>query len=202
MSVMKNIGYSEFVRLCNVDDPEEWCGWLSLRLDGLYVKPLSPGLILTPLERSVLTEHPLHDLTKPVLAFPCSFEELQAFDENQGLGLGLDGADKHAQQAAPAGEPLPHAIKGVTTAEIDVAFGGLVDFKLRKAMTDRAAWTLDARISTGTKGGRHKSLWNPVILATALAERKRVSLPRLNQAFSTCKFLARWREEWDRFSTM
>lgn len=37
---MKNIGYSEFVRLCNVEDPEEWCDWLLLCPDGIYVKPL------------------------------------------------------------------------------------------------------------------------------------------------------------------
>lgn len=199
---MKNIGYSEFVRLCNVEDPEEWCGWLSLRLDGLYVKPLPSGLVLTPLERSILTEHPLHDLTKPVLAFPCSFKELQAFDESQGLGLGLDDTDNLAQEAAPAGEPVTQAVKGVTTAEIDEAFGALVHFKLRKAMTDRAAWTFDARLSTGARGGRHKSLWNPVILATMLQEQKRVPLTMLNKAFNAHKFLARWHEEWTKAWTM
>lgn len=92
--------------------------------------------------------------------------------------------------------------KGVTTAQIVQAFGNLVAFRLGKAMTDRAEWTVDARISNGTKGGRHKSTWNPVIIATALHERKGVPLPKLNQAFHSCKFLADWREEWDRFSLM
>lgn len=95
---MKKIGYSEFVKLCNVWDPEGWSGWLSVRFDGVYVKPLPQGLDLTPAERSILTEHPLYDLTKPVLAFPCTLEELQAFDESQGLGLGVDGMAKSAKQ--------------------------------------------------------------------------------------------------------
>ena len=103
--------------------------------------------------------------------------------------------------AAPTTEPAAEpAVKGVTTVQIVEAFGGLVSFGLGKAMTDRSVWTSDARITSGTKGGKHKSLWNPVIMATALHERNKVPMPKLNQAFSACKFLADWREEWNRFS--
>lgn len=109
-------------------------------------------------------------------------------------------------QPAPASEPgtpaAEPAAKGVTTAQIAEAFDSLVTFGLSKAMTDRAAWTSDARITSGTRGGKHKSLWNPVIMATALQERNNVPMPKLNQAFNTCKFLADWREEWNRFSKM
>lgn len=203
---MKNIGYSEFVLLCNVCDPEDWSGWLSVRPDGVYIKPLPVGFDATPLERSTWTEHPLYDLTKPVLAFPCNWEELRAFDESQRLGLELDGAYEDAHQAVltgdlrtPSGGP---AVEGVTTAQIVEAFGSLVEIRLAKAMTDGAVWTRDARRSTGTRGGKHLSRWDPVIMATALSEKHKVPLPRLNQAFHTYKFLAAWREEWTRFSTM
>jgi len=110
------------------------------------------------------------------------------------------------REATPLGERETSAAeladKGITTAEIVEAFDGLVNFNLGKAMTDGAAWTSVARISKGTRGGRHKSLWDPVILATALQERKNVPLSKLNQAFNSYKFLARWREDWNRFSAM
>lgn len=109
-------------------------------------------------------------------------------------------------QAAPASGPVRPAAElaaeGLTTRQIVEAFAGLVAFKLGKSMTDRAAWTGDARITSGTKGGRYKSRWNPVIMATALHERNKVPMLKLNQAFNTCKFLAAWREEWNRLSTM
>ena len=109
-------------------------------------------------------------------------------------------------EATPASERETPAAeladKGVTTAQIVEAFGSLVNFRLGKAMTDKAEWTTDARISSGTKGGRHKSTWNPVIMATALGERKSVPMSKLNQAFNSYKFLADWREEWNRLSSM
>lgn len=109
-------------------------------------------------------------------------------------------------QASPESSPLMSAsepaVKGLTTAQIVEAFDGLVNFGLGKAMTDRALWTCDARITSGTKGGRHKSLWCPVIMATALHERNSVPMPKLNKAFNTCNFLADWRDEWNRLSTM
>ena len=121
-------------------------------------------------------------------------------------------------QAAPASEPMTPAamppaeapvtpatspaVKGVTTAQIVEAFGHLVSINLGKAMTDKALWTKDARITNGTRGGKHKALWNPVILATALHERSSTPMMKLNQAFNTFKFLADWREEWNRFSAM
>ncbi|MFM9435003.1 hypothetical protein ACFDR9_002065 [Janthinobacterium sp. CG_23.3] len=107
---------------------------------------------------------------------------------------------------APASDPLTPAseplVNGLTTAQIVEAFDGLVTFNLAKSMTDKAVWTHDARITSGTKGGRYKSLWNPVIMATALHERNNAPMPKLNQAFNSCTFLADWREEWNRYSKM
>lgn len=109
-------------------------------------------------------------------------------------------------QTAPASKPVTPAaesdVKGVNTAQIVDAFNDLVVIDLGKAMTDKALWTLDARITSGTKGGRYKSLWDPVVMATALHERYKVPMKKLNQAFYTHQFLADWREEWTRLSTM
>jgi hypothetical protein len=101
---MKNIGYSEFVKICGIFEPDTWSDWLSVKYDGVYIKPPASDIYLTPEERSILTEHPTYDLTKPALSFPCSLEELRAFDEYQRLGLDLDGAYEDGQKAAPASE--------------------------------------------------------------------------------------------------
>ena len=104
---MKNIGYSEFVKICGIFEPDKWSDWLSVKFDGVYIKPPASDIYLTPEERSILTEHPTYDLTKPALSFPCSLQELQAFDEYQRLGLDLDGAYEDSQQAAPFSERTP-----------------------------------------------------------------------------------------------
>jgi hypothetical protein len=131
---------------------------------------------------------------------------LEAYWDDLNLWLKVNAPRIQFDFPAQTGEPVTTtaepAVKGLTTAQIVEAFDGLVNFRLGKAMTDRALWTCDARITSGTKGGRYKSLWCPVIMATALHELKNVPMPKLNKAFNTCNFLADWREEWNRFSTM
>lgn len=109
-------------------------------------------------------------------------------------------------QTAPAIRLVPPASEsvrnGLTTAQIVEAFDDLVTFNLGKSMTDKAMWTHDARITSGTRGGRYKSLWDPVIMATAIRERNNVPMPKLNQAFNSYPFLADWREDWNRYSKM
>lgn len=88
----------------------------------------------------------------------------------------------------------------LTTKEIDDLFGHLAEFDLAKAMTDNAVWTQGAKVSKGTRGGRHKNLWNPVALAAALHERlpnsKRKSLSAI---FERQPLLEPWRETWSQF---
>ena len=74
---MKNIGYSEFVEIVGIDDPENWDHpGLELRPEGLYVQNPREHKLLFSAELAVLTRHPTGDLTTPALAFPCSTEEL------------------------------------------------------------------------------------------------------------------------------
>lgn len=90
---MKKIGYSEFIRICQIDGcVSAWCDWLSIRADGVYIKVPDESLGLTPEERAVLTEHPIGDLTKPALSFPCDFASLMAFLEQQAIGIEIDDA--------------------------------------------------------------------------------------------------------------
>ncbi len=74
---MKKIGYSEFVEIFGMDNPENWDQMgFELRPDGLYVKDPREYRLLSSEEIAVLTRHPTGDLSKPALAFPCSKEEL------------------------------------------------------------------------------------------------------------------------------
>lgn len=85
------IGYSDFVKLCRVDDPKTWIEWLSVEPDGVYVKVFPDWL--TPEERAVLSEHPTGNLKEPALKFPCTLKELETFLETTGLYGCIDAFD-------------------------------------------------------------------------------------------------------------
>jgi hypothetical protein len=87
------IGYSDFVRLCRVDNPENWNPGVSIRSDGVYVVPLPSDANLTPEERSTLSWHPTGNLNEPALPFPCSLDDLRAFLESAGLYGCIDAFD-------------------------------------------------------------------------------------------------------------
>ena len=80
------IGYSDFLRLLHVEgDPTKWGPNLAVHNGGVYIVPLPPDAPATTEERAILADHPLEDLTKPALPFPCTLEQLRAFIEDQGL---------------------------------------------------------------------------------------------------------------------
>lgn len=101
------------------------------------------------------------------------------------------------EQEAKRVEAPPALVKpGITKDQAIEAFGGLVKIDLANALEDDPKWIADARLARGTKGGKHGSIWCPVLLAICLYENKRVPKTKLNQAFFTHDFLARWREDW------
>lgn len=79
------IGYSDFIRLLNVNDPRTFIPDREVRFDGVYVIPPAPSILLTPHERATLSEHPTSDLSKPALPFPCTWKELEDFIDREGL---------------------------------------------------------------------------------------------------------------------
>lgn len=85
------IGYSDFVKLCRVNDPEEWVGWLSIRADGAYVKTPPDGLDHN--ERAALSAHPTGNLAEPALKFPCTLRQFQIFLDEQGVYGCIDAFD-------------------------------------------------------------------------------------------------------------
>lgn len=81
------LGYADFIRLLNINNPCEdgdipGC---AVRFDGVYVIPPDPSESLTLGERAILSEHPTGDLSKLALSFPCSWQELENFIDWAGL---------------------------------------------------------------------------------------------------------------------
>jgi hypothetical protein len=104
----KNIGYSQFLKLCNVSSPRNWYG-MAVMPDGVWVQPPSDDALLLPSERAALSEHPKNDLTIPALAFPCSIEELQQFLDwlSNYLGSSIEPVElpKKESETQPINEP-------------------------------------------------------------------------------------------------
>lgn len=118
-----------------------------------------------------------------------------------GLRLAINalstGCETHALD-----NPISVTAKGITKNEAVTAFGHLVSINLEKALADGVPWVLDARASKGAPGrGQRQSMWNPVILATAIYERKHAPKSALSRAFFENSFLAEWRDEWKMHET-
>jgi hypothetical protein len=77
---MVQVGYADFIKLCRIDDPENWKYCISVRQDGVYI--VSPPDEMPSGERAILCEHPDKDLSKPVITFPCSLDQFQTGLEN------------------------------------------------------------------------------------------------------------------------
>ena len=82
----KLIGYSDFIRICKIDDPKSFIiPGLVVKEDGVWVDPDVDDVFLGPEERAVLYEHPKKDLTVTALSFPCSFKQFNDFFDYYGL---------------------------------------------------------------------------------------------------------------------
>lgn len=78
------LGYAEFMEFAAADyrgqlDPDDFGTNFEINADGIYVKPLPPGLDLTPKERAALTQHPRGRPDEPALAFPFKLGHLKVF---------------------------------------------------------------------------------------------------------------------------
>ena len=100
-----------------------------------------------------------------------------------------------SEAVAPKGVE-PFKVEGISKTQALEAFAELVNINLKSALEDVPNWIADARLSKGTAGGRHKTVWCPILLAVCLNEQHRVKKARLNQAFFSNEFLKNWRERW------
>ena len=87
------VGYADFIDLCQVDDPVNWMPFLKIQTDGVYRVGPGDDANLTHEERAILTEHPTKRYNEPLLPFPCSLGELEVFVEEEGLSGCIDPFD-------------------------------------------------------------------------------------------------------------
>jgi hypothetical protein len=71
------LSYADFLRLCHVDDPNDWQPYLRVAQDGVWlVEPPQTPLMDAEL-RADLSEHPDGDPSKPVITFPVSLGDIE-----------------------------------------------------------------------------------------------------------------------------
>jgi hypothetical protein len=131
------IGYSEFVAICHVDDPRDFCGF-RLELDGLYVFPPRADDLITPKDRAVLSWHPTGDHSKPALPLPCTIEQLRAFVAEAGL---LGSIDEDEVDALPVG--ASDAIAGTTADSLHNGVPGKLPNTAMGKLAMAAAWQIE-----------------------------------------------------------
>lgn len=95
------IGYSEFLKICHVEEPKNFGGF-RVKGDGLYVDIPPADVSLTTKERSVLSWHPTGEYDKPALSLPCTLGQLRAFLDEAGL---LGCIDEDEVDALPVAVP-------------------------------------------------------------------------------------------------
>lgn len=78
-------GYADFIRLCNVNDDNNWEDGFKIKTDGVWKVPLKKDADATKEERAVLNYHHLNNFSKPCLPFPFSLEQFNEFIENYGM---------------------------------------------------------------------------------------------------------------------
>jgi hypothetical protein len=85
---------------------------------------------------------------------------------------------------------------GIDKQQAITAFDHLISIELKKALEDKPDWIATACLQNGTPGGKHKTIWSPVLLAICLRDRFGTSQQKLNSAFMEHSFLRGWTEEW------
>lgn len=78
------VSFSDFIRLFQITNPKHWERGLRLNDKGIWIVPTLNG-DFAPEELAFLNEHPTKNTRKPVLTFPCTLKQLDAFIKDQGL---------------------------------------------------------------------------------------------------------------------
>jgi hypothetical protein len=73
-----NVGYAEFLRLFQVDDPLNWQPGLIVRRGGVFIAPVPDDLVLPADVRAELSLHPDGNPDNPVITFPTTLGEIHS----------------------------------------------------------------------------------------------------------------------------
>ena len=103
------------------------------------------------------------------------------------------------RKPAPAEIATPGAKLGITKNAVINAFDGLhfKRDKWSKYLGDPPNWLKDCRVTPGKKGRRVSATWDPVLIATALFDKKE-PIRKLDAVFDDLK---NWKDEWQEAST-
>ncbi|MCZ8015168.1 MAG: hypothetical protein O9274_05675 [Limnobacter sp.] len=151
------VGYSDFVLLCQVENPNDWLGYL-LKSEGVYLHEVSSEAFLTPAERAELTSHPKGNPAEALLQFPCSIDDLESFFDQQSLHgqldafqmvrwfqkkqLKTDTNNSKVNEATNSNKPLSTKEKNtLLTIIAGLCDFSAIDFKKRGCAKDIAAYT-------------------------------------------------------------
>lgn len=86
------VSLADFIRLFDITDLENWQRGLRFEHDSVWIVATLKGSFF-PEELASLNEHPVKDLNKPVLSFPCTLSQLEEFIKEQGLTGYIHPAD-------------------------------------------------------------------------------------------------------------
>lgn len=87
--------------------------------------------------------------------------------------------------------------KGITKTQVLMAFEDIaMPANLSKLLSDKPKWIKDGCLDPG-KPGKREGIWEPIVLAIALFEKRIVPKSKLTKAFYSHKFLSDWRDEWN-----
>lgn len=200
-----HIGFSEFVKICNVEDRRHYGGF-RVETDGLYVIVPDADTPLSSDELSVLSWHPTGNHNEPALRLPCTPEQLHAFVADAGLLGCIDELKLDAillEQAPTAEQPETKAAvakqvevpRSITKGRVASAFQDihLSADAWAKALADGPKWLIPCRVSKGLRGNNDvPSTWNPVLIAAALLD-KGIDIEKLDPVFVG---LNDWADEW------
>ena len=96
-----------------------------------------------------------------------------------------------------ANSATTQSIEGISKQDAIAAFSDLIKISLKNALEDTPKWIQPACLSRGTAGGRFKTIWCPILLATCLYEYRKVPKGKLDRLFANNPLLQNWQNEWE-----
>lgn len=185
-------------------DPGEWMG----ESDSLFfANPIgvTPDTTLA-VPRCTIAELAKADLKRQDAEYKPTLPTINGDDgmpPAQPHALAQDGqrdaiAGNTEHDRADNGTGCSKAVRGITKDQVVTAFGHLTAINLANALANgKGLFSKEqAKVTSGTRGGRHAALWDPVLLAVGFNENYQASRAHLSRVFTDNHFLTPWWEEW------
>lgn len=172
------------------------------------MKPSNAELILTPLldanTRAIVLEGILAKLKNKLAELNQQYDNPPAAKGEAETGTGQSGDDeeeqapeniRHDATLAALLNPLPVKVgRGITKKDVMAAFQNLKwDYDhWGKNLASPPEWLIECRVAKGSRSKKASALWNPVLIAIALLDKK-IPIIKLDTVFVNLKD---WADEW------